>query len=548
MFVLRSPILKHDHCLPLGVSKLGRRKDCEIVINVDQVSKVHLEFHVEPHRAKVRDMDSHNGTLLNDRKMKENEWYELHAGDVIAICDFELRVSTDQADRLKQDSSFLFDSGELPRIEHSQSLSVTDLTKSKSSEHRKLLALVQLAQGLRDVLKTDQLMRRSTNLLLDVFREAARVAIALVEEDQIELKWWSERPMNKTRELAGHSTQDELPFQISRTLLTHVVDNCQAVVTSDAQADFAGARSVHSLQLGSVMAAPLIDTKGEAIGVVYMDSFERNQFTIRDFDVFAAASTQLSLALTLARLHETAIQDAIIRRDLENARSIQLKYLPSSPPAIPGFEVGSFYRAARQIGGDYFDFVSLPDGCWAILLGDVVGKGIPAALTMVRLATEARATLELTSNPAEVLSRLNQRLADGFITLLVAIVNPTAGTIRLSNAGHELPILRHADGRVELIGEECTACPVGVLESESYLERTIELAAGASLTFYSDGFPDAECAEQTRFGRQRLMETLSASQGNCEQVITSLVDKIDAFCGKHPQFDDMCLVHIRCSQ
>ena len=129
----------------------------------------------------------------------------------------------------------------------------------------------------------------------------------------------------------------------------------------------------------------LISTDGAAVGVIYLDSARGNQFSQRDFEVFTAASTLLSLAFNFVRLHDLALRDALIRRDVENARSIQLSYLPNSPPTVPGFEVAGFYRAARHIGGDYYDYVQLADGCWAVLLADVYGKGVPAALTMVRV-------------------------------------------------------------------------------------------------------------------------------------------------------------------
>lgn len=142
----------------------------------------------------------------------------------------------------------------------------------------------------------------------------------------------------------------------------------------------------------------------------------------------AAVAIQLSLAVQFSRTHAAAVKDAVVRRDVECAKAIQLQYLPTAAPQISGFEVAGFYRAARHIGGDYYDYIPLPDGRWAIVLADVVGKGVPAALTMVRLATEIRTSLEACGSAAATLSRLNSRLSTHFITMLVAIVDRFIGS------------------------------------------------------------------------------------------------------------------------
>ena len=240
------------------------------------------------------------------------------------------------------------------------------------------------------------------------------------------------------------------------------------------------------------------------------------------------------------------MEDELLRRDVEQAREVQQRYLPERPPEIAGYDLAGFYRAARHVGGDYFDYVSLPDERLAIVLGDVVGKGVPAALTMVRLATETRAGLEVCLTPKELVTRLNEKFSNDFITLAVLVLDPQANQLTISNAGHEPPLLRAVDGTVRAIGFEESGCPVGVLEDFDYEELTIPIAPGESLIVFSDGFPDAHHQpSDRRFGSDPIAELFSQFRGTASETIDHLVDQVDQFIEGGAQFDDMCMVCLK---
>lgn len=164
---------------------------------------------------------------------------------------------------------------------------------------------------------------------------------------------------------------------------------------------------------------------------------------------------------------------------------------------------------------------------------------------MVRLATETRVAMEVATNPIAVLTRLNQRLKNNFITLIVSFVDPASGLVSIGNAGHELPVIRRANGNTDFIGDECTSCPIGVDENEIYSEISIPLSSGDSLLFYSDGVCDAESADSLRFGRARLKVLVADNQSTTQASVERIISEVDAFMGLHPQFDGICLVQLR---
>ncbi len=531
---LQSRCLGEDYPLTEGVTRIGRHKKCDIVLSSDSVSKIHVEISVTGNIVQIRDADSHNGTTLNDRSIDGAGWLSLRDRDRFKVCDTEFRVFDPRTPDADSGSCSIVNSQVAEHHEHSQSLSLSSLSKSLTGENNQLFSLIRLALSLRDVLQIEEVLTRAVSILLEIFPRADRVAIALVEQGHVQPKWWKLR-----------SGDPSSKIQISSTLVAHVLKSCEAIISRNARADFEDVESIQQLDVNTVMCAPLFDSTGTAHGVVYLDSQQGNQLSRLDLDVLAAIATQLSLAINFARLHEIAIQDALVRRDVESARSIQLQHLPSETPRLDGFELAGFYRAARHIGGDYYDYVPLPDGRWAIVVGDVVGKGVPAALTMVRLAIEARTALEVCGNAAAALNRLNLRLTNSFITLVIVLVEPGSGKIEIGNAGHELPMLHRADGSFELIGADVACCPIGVMEKESYVDIKFELEPGDSLTLYSDGFPDAESPMQSRFGRVRLESAVAAAPRNGTEAVPYIVNEVDRFMGKHPQFDDMCLVQIR---
>ncbi len=293
-----------------------------------------------------------------------------------------------------------------------------------------------MTAALRDVLNPEEMMRKAIDSLFEIFPAAQRVVIGFVDEcGQFSPECWRVRD------------DDPQDIQLSHSVLKYVLERGEAVVIEDAHSFPTHTDSVFALKMRSILCSPLMNVEGRAIGLVHVDSATSGHFNDFDLELLAAVSTQISLAVNFWRLHTAAIADAIILRDVENARIVQQAYLPECAPQVEGYELSGYYRPARHIGGDYYDYLPLADGRMALVVGDVVGKGVPAALTMIRLATETRSSIELCDSPADTLKRLNRRLSCSFITIVIAVVDPHNHTVSVSNAGHELPLLRRANQR-----------------------------------------------------------------------------------------------------
>src|SRR5690606_19891517 len=167
-------------------------------------------------------------------------------------------------------------------------------------------------------------------------------------------------------------------------------------------------------RIRSMMCAPLLTADGEAIGVIQIDTLDqRHRFTEDDLDLLASVASQAAIAIDNAQLHEAALRQRAITRDLEVAREVQKGFLPERPPQVGDFQFYNYYQPANQVGGDYFDYVELPDGRLAVIVADVVGHGIAAALLMARLAAEVRFSLATEMRPATAVARLNNMFSRG---------------------------------------------------------------------------------------------------------------------------------------
>ncbi len=178
------------------------------------------------------------------------------------------------------------------------------------------------------------------------------------------------------------------------------------------------------------------------------------------------------------------------------AHKVQQGFLPSSPPKVDGYDFFDFYEPAGEVGGDYFDYVNLPGGRLGVILADVSGKGISAALLTAKLSSEARYCLAAVSCPSQAMMQLNAAFSasgwdDRFVTILIAVLDIAKHEVCLVNGGHMAPFLRHPDGSVEEVGEEQSGVPLGVSADYEYQQYTFTLAAGDSLTLFTDGFSEA---------------------------------------------------------
>jgi anti-sigma regulatory factor (Ser/Thr protein kinase) len=226
---------------------------------------------------------------------------------------------------------------------------------------------------------------------------------------------------------------------------------------------------------------------------------------------------------------------------------IQQQFLPRELPHLPDWQIAAYYGPARAVGGDFYDFIEMPDGRIGLAVGDVTDKGVPAALVMARTHSVLRAEASRSDSPGAILARANELLvpempAKMFVTCLFAILEPETGRIVLANAGHNLPYIRTDDGVIEL---RATGMPLGLMSGIVYDETEGVIAPGSNVLLYSDGLVEAHDRESRMFGFPRLRQAMAIDDSGSE-LLDRLLATLHAFTGADwEQEDDITLVTLR---
>ena len=325
-----------------------------------------------------------------------------------------------------------------------------------------------------------------------------------------------------------------------------------------------GAVEVDSLQLdspalktlkgqGVKLVVPLV-SQGELVGLLALGPrLSDQQYSSDDRGLLSTLAIQAAPALRVAQMireQQGAIRERErLNQELHVARSIQRTLLPKDLPIFPGWKLAEYYKPAREVGGDFYDFLSFEDGRLGIIIGDVTDKGIPAALVMASTRSMLRSVAQGQGegSPGAVLERVNNLLYQDipprmFVTCLYAILDTASGRLIYANAGHDLPYLSHNGHASELLA---TGMPLGLMPDMSYEEKEATLVPGDSILFYSDGLVEAHDPKRAMFGFPRLMTLLEEHPDNTP-VIDYLLSKLDEFTGPGwEQEDDVTMVSLQ---
>src|ERR1700704_2546507 len=317
--------------------------------------------------------------------------------------------------------------------------------------------------------------------------------------------------------------------------------------------ELAGLRGT-SLGAASVMVTPLLYGK-QNMGVLALGNGPSSpSFTPSDFVVFKSIAEQSAFALYNAIIYSEANEKKRLDHDLEIARDIQRVLLPAEPPAIKGFEISGINVPARQVSGDYFDYIKVDEERLGGGPADVSGKGVPASLIMAICRSVLRSQAAENPSPADVLQKVNRQLypdikEDMFISMAYLILDHVRGTVTLARAGHDAPILfDHATGKA--LPVKPPGMVVGI-DSGSVFDRTtgdfaLTLNRGDCLLLYTDGVTEALDANGDEFGPERMIECVQASAAEgAPAIISRLIDELRSFVGSQPQNDDITLIAIR---
>ena len=514
---------------------VGRAADCDIVLNAPSVSARHALIIHSGAAYSIQDLGSTNGTLLNGRPIHDRA--RLRPGDQVGFAELTFTLHEDAAES-SPDQPPAFSLAEPPVAETQaavlSSLDITGDLRTEVLPEAKLRAVLEISKNLSNVLDQEEVLPKILESLFAIFPQADRGFILLRDPVTGQLVPKAVRHR--------HSRADS-SLSFSRTIVDQAMRTGRAILSADAGSDvrFELSKSVRGLNIRSILCVPMLSQSGASVGVIQLDTEDKaNQFRQEDLDVLVSASTQAARAVELAWLHQE-------RRDLEAATQIQQSFLPGEHPQIEGLQFFDYYSSARQVGGDYYDYIRLPGNRLAVALGDVSGKGVSAALLMARLSAAVRFCLATEPTVAAAVRQLNTVLMPAgntgrFITFVVAVLDLNTFVLTLVNAGHLPPLRRRGpSGEVDEIGNQAVGIPLGVFD-RPYQETVLPFQPGDTLILYTDGVTEARNPQGELYGADRLRGVVRGASENVEALGQAILADVQHFAADRPQSDDLTIV------
>jgi len=540
---------------PLGrVLCIGRGMDMDVRLDDLTASKQHARLLRDTVGGFIlEDLGSSNGTFVNELQMGPT--HNLRDGDEIRIGSHVLLFTNDpssapgiaEADLTLLDISHegsatsVISAVEMVSAGSFWHLDERSTVEEITAKNARLMTLVDIIQTIGSELDEDKLLHRILESLLTIFPGTDRGFIILREPESGKLTVAA----RQYRKGAPPESQERL--QISATILEYVLQEKRAVLSNDAMDDdrFAASESIVEFAMRSVMCAPLMH-EDEVLGFTLLDTQRVSRNYNEDgLALLAGLANQAALSIANAHLHQRLIQRERIERDLRNAQHIQNSFLPTCPPTVQDYAFVNWYDAAQEVGGDFYDFIPLPDGRLVVVVGDVSGKGITAALMMAKMTSNVRFLAGTTSEPGALLAKLNevamQTESDMFVTVLILALDPQTHVVTMANAGHCYPVLFSSDGETRTIEVE-SGFPIGIVDTVEYPEQTVSLAPGESLCAFTDGIIEAMSLSQTQYGYERLCPALVEAEGQPDRAIEHIRRSIRNHTQDAPQSDDLTVV------
>lgn len=417
----------------------------------------------------------------------------------------------------------------------------------------------QLHQNMREQARTLSLLHevsREVSSILDrrqLLERVAELVRRLIDYDMFSVMLWSEEQQLLEPWIAfrkdGREVRHITPAPLGHGLCGTAAALRQSLRIPNVHLDPRYVSCSEHEGTRSELVVPLV-FKDRLLGVVDLESLEYDAFTARHEQLLSTLSASLSIALENARLYEQVRQDEQrLKEDVVMAQSIQEALLPRSTPWVPGFQIGVAYEPARDLGGDFYDFLPYGEGRLAVAVGDVAGKALPAAFYgsfSIGLLREYAAHGEF--RPAQVLEDLNRKLQQvqvdrRFLAMVFAVVDSADRSITLASSGLPYPHLFRS-GKVEPI--LLAGSPLGLLPERTYDELRLPLQTGDVVVICSDGIDESRDGNDEEFGPERIREVLrSLASGTATEIAEGLLDACRRFSGRGAAADDRTIVVIK---
>ena len=506
---------------------------------IQGLSRKHVAFERDGSKWQVRDLGSTNGTYVNGTRILEPQ--VLRTTDRVTVGELNI-VFTDSAApapaRAAQTVVFVekpISPANTTTVESTLEMVLGADQEIQSSAHMR--ALVDAGRELCGHSSLDQLFGIIMNLSVDAVG-ATRGVLILLEDGEFRVR---------ASKGAG--------FRISSHVRDLVVNERRSLLVRDALSDeaLAARMSIVQEQVRGILAVPL-QTEDHVIGLIYLDSpVLIREFTKDDLNVLTVLANIAAIRIEQARLAEIEQAEKLRARELEHAALIQRSILPADAAPFPhrkDFQLSAAMVPAKEVGGDLFDFFLLDEDHLGFAIGDVSGKGVPAALFMAVTRTLLRASAQNQKSPGECFTYMNTTLGEGnvmgmYVTLFYGVLNTRTGELEFASGGHNPPYVFSPDGTFRKLSEK-SGPMLGVLEGRQYSTITTRIAAGDAILMYTDGVTEAINKADEFFGDERLEGYLAGNaSGQAQSLVQGLHTAVHDFATGTPQADDITVLALR---
>jgi sigma-B regulation protein RsbU (phosphoserine phosphatase) len=398
--------------------------------------------------------------------------------------------------------------------------------------------LLEVEKSLSSSLDINELLELILDSLSKVVRYDA-AAIFLVDKTKQEIEHIKVRGFDAALE-------PDLHLKIGHGLAGWAAKSQKSIIVPDVRQDqrYIEAR----VETKSEMVVPIISQK-RIIGVFNLESNKPSAYTEDDLELLEAFAGLAAISLERARQYEEILKKRQLEEELSIAQRIQQSFLPREKPQLAGFDVSGVNIPSEEVGGDYYDFIPIIEHQLGITIGDVSGKGIPAALIMASFRASLIAEIRNNYAIRSIMFKVNNLLyestaSDIYVTAVYGVLDIKNRIFTFSNAGHNAPILRHADGRMEYLTEGGIA--LGMFENSKYEERALGINPGDVMVFYTDGVTEAKNEKDEEFGTKRLKQVINDShRSSAAQIQENIYSAVKDFTAILPRGDDLTVIVIK---
>jgi phosphoserine phosphatase RsbU/P len=411
-----------------------------------------------------------------------------------------------------------------------------DIFRSVERLHR----ILEAAKLINSTLDLNEL----TRIILHIVREEVGVDRGTV--------FVLDKARKQLRSVVAQDVENEIVLPIGRGIAGAVASTGQPVDIEDAYADSRfDPRFDPTLgyRTRDIYCMPIVNREGTVVGVLELLNRTR-PLEVEDFEFLTGVSVHMGLALENAWLHREIIEKRKIERELDLARDIQKNFYPSVPESYGGVEIALSSEMCEAVGGDYVDFFPLPDGRFIMMLGDVSGKGIGAALVMTSLHATCRALIRHIHSLEKVAMILNDTLVETtgpgtYVTLMIMLVDPLKRRLHCISAGHNPPLHVDVTGHSQLL-DKGGGPPVGLFSHLTYTREIVEVERGSVVVIYTDGVSEAENSERDQFGLDRLSDVVSQQKNKSAiDIHGDIRSALSQFVGDHSASDDSTMIVLK---